>query len=306
MNKRNILPSLIIAAIALLGLSVAATLTKAQPTIPTQALEVSPPSQELFAKPGETLEVIAKIRNRTDKQLPVAVRLDDFVASGSEGQVALTEKGPWAVSEWTTIAPTNFVLAAGEQKDVKATVSIPNTGAAGGRYGAFVFTVSGTAQPGEAVLTQEIASLFLIDIAGPRDESIAITSLKAPDFLEFGPVPFTITYKNSGNVHMKTAGVIAITDMFGKKIADVAQTPTNVFPGSDRTVTTTWQSKILFGRYTAEAIIASGGSENKTLTATTSFVVFPVRIAAIVILAALFLFMIRKRLSRAFKALMGK
>jgi hypothetical protein len=157
-----------------------------------------------------------------------------------------------------------------------------------------------------AAISQEIASLFLIDIAGPRDEKLAITGFSAPDFLEFGPVPFTIMFKNSGNVHLKAGGVIAVSDMFGRKVADVVQTPTNIFPGGERKISFKWNQQLLFGRYTAQAIINTNGTKNQTLTAETSFTVFPIRIAAIIVLAIVLVFLIRKRLSRAARALIGK
>jgi hypothetical protein len=299
--------TLLIGAISVLSASVFLSLVAAQPeTGNSQSLEVSPPSQEIPVDPGSVVEVKAKIRNRTNSKLPFDVRLGDFEASGVEGQIALTEKGPWAVSTWSTLSPTNFVLGPGEVKEVTATVQIPSTGVAGGRYGAFVFTVKGSAEPGKAALNQEIASLFLLDIAGPRDEQLTITSFSIPSFLEFGPVPMSLRYKNSGNVHLKAHGVVAVTDMFGRKVADVVHIGTNVFPGAERQVELKWNERLLFGKYTALAIINSGGTKNKTLTATTTFFVFPVRIAAIVFLSIVFLFMIRKRLAKAAKALAGK
>jgi hypothetical protein len=300
------LPALIGLLIFGLSLSLYAKFAQAQPGVSGQSMEVSPPSQEISAKPGETLTVKSKIRNRTEQPLPVTARIQDFVASGDEGQVALTDQGPWSVSNWTTISPTSFTLAPNETKEVTATVKVPANGAAGGRYGSFVFLASGKAEPGKAVLSQEVASLFLIDIEGPKEEKIDILSFTVPGFMEFGPVPFTLTYKNSGNVHLKTYGVIAITDMFGRKVTDLIQTGTNIFPGADRKVSVNWEDKMLFGKYTALAIINTGGTKNDTVTATATFTVIPVRIIAIIILAGIFIFLIRKRLSRAARALMGK
>src|SRR6185437_7521348 len=68
-----------------------------------QSLEVSPPSQEISGDPGSTIQVKAKIRNASNGTLPISVGINDFTASGDQGQVALTDGGPWSVSTWTTI-----------------------------------------------------------------------------------------------------------------------------------------------------------------------------------------------------------
>ncbi|MFC1646978.1 hypothetical protein ACFL1A_01710 [Patescibacteria group bacterium] len=304
-NNKPIIPLLSFFLLALI-ISVTATLTKAQTPGQEQSLEVSPPSQELTTKPGETLIVSSNIRNRADKNLPIMVRIEDFVAQGDEGQVALVEKGPWAVSTWTSLSPTEFNLKPGEAKTVTATVQIPQTGAAGGKYGSFVFSVKGAESDSAAALSQEIASLFLIDIAGPKEENLVITTFNIPEFLEFGPVPIEITYNNSGNVHLHPHGVVAITDMFGNKVADVTQVGTNVFPQAERKVSFVWDKKFMIGRYSAMAIINSGGMKNTGLTATTSFVVFPIRIVLIIVVALIILWLMRKRLAKAMKALAGK
>lgn len=304
-KERTTLSGLSLAIVLILG-SIVVSFAKAQPGIGGQSLEVSPPSQEISVNPGQTIQVKSKIRNRTSAQVTINARLEDFIASGDAGQVALTDKGPWAVTNWATLSPTTFTLDPNETKEVVASVSIPSTGAAGGRYGSFVFAIAGKATPGNAALSQEIASLFLLDISGPKDENVTITSFTAPKFLEFGPVPFVLNYKNSGNVHLKTSGVIAVTDMFGRKVADVVQVGMNIFPGSERKVDVKWDTKMLAGKYTAFAIISTGGTKNKTITATTSFIVFPVRIAVVVVLVIALFYVLRKRILKAMGVLLGK
>lgn len=272
-----------------------------------QSLEISPPSQELTGDPGRTVTVKAKVRNRTNSNLPIKARTEDFIAQGEGGQVALVEKGPWSVSNWTTLTPSEFTLKPGEVKEVTGTIRIPTSGAGGGRYGSIVFAVTGAASgPGNAAVSQEVASLFLLRINGPVDEKLSIEQFSAPSFSEFGPVTFQVNYANAGNVHLKPQGIISITNMFGQKVADVVVDPANVFPQAKRAVTAKWNKQLLFGSYTATAIVFTGGSKNETATATASFTVFPIRIAVLVGLALLAVYLMRKRLSKALKALAGK
>jgi hypothetical protein len=306
-KKVKITVGLLIAIASFITLSVLPKFIQAQTDNIGQSLEISPPSQDVTANPGETILVKAKVRNTTAKALPINVRIEDFIASGNEGQVALTEKGPWAVSTWTSVAPSQFTLNPGESKEVTGSISVPRAGAGGGRYGSFVFSVAAPAgQPGVAAVSQEVASLFLVNISGPKEEKIAISSFSAPSFMEFGPVPFTVTYKNTGNVHLKPVGEIGISNIVGGKSADIAVDGVNVFPGADRVVKTNWNQKILIGKYTATAVIYTGSSKNDTMVATTTFTVFPIRFAAIGLLLIVVLYLLRKRIAKAFTALAGK
>jgi hypothetical protein len=269
-----------------------------------QGLEVSPPSQEVAIDPGKTTIVKAKIRNKSNTTLPLSVHIEDFTAKGDQGQIELNSNSPYSVVSWTKVAPSSFSLAPGEEQEVTATITAP-TDAAGGHFGSFVFSAqSGSQVKDAASVSQEIASLFLVRVSGPVDEKLSITSFSAPGYSEFGPVPFNITFTNGGNVYVKTFGLINVTDMFGRKVDDVVVTGTNVFPQADRVVSTNLNKKFLFGSYTATALMYYG-SQNQSITATTTFFVFPTRIAVIVLVVLLLLYLMRKRLGKALKALFG-
>ena len=270
-----------------------------------QGLEVTPPSQEILTDPGETLTFKAKVRNRSNNTLPIKVRVEDFTAFGEQGQVELTEESSFSVKSWTKITPESFSLGPGEEREIIARVSVPDD-AAGGRYGSFVFGISGEERPGSAALSQEIASLFLIRISGPVDERLSLTEFFAPRFSEFGPIPFSLKVKNSGNVYVKTYGLINVSDMFGRKVKDVVVYETNVFPGATRIIESTLDKKILIGKYTAIPILYYGSEQNQSLTASTTFYVFPLRIALILLLVVLVLFFGRKRIGKALGALIGR
>ena len=270
--------------------------------VPGQGLEVSPPSQEVSIDPGQRTTVKATIRNRSNASLPIVVRIEDFTAKGDEGQIELTADSPYSVASWTNISPETFTLGPGEEQEVTATVNAP-ADAAGGRFGSFVFGVkSENSDPNSASLSQEIASLFLVKVSGPVDEKLEIKSIAAPAFSEFGPIIFDTTFANSGNVHVKTFGLINVTDMFGRKVADIVVPGTNVFPAAERVVKSELSNKFLIGNYKATALMYYG-SQNQSLTATTSFFVFPVKIAVGALVVLFLLYLMRKRLGKALKAL---
>lgn len=272
--------------------------------VPGQSLEVSPPSQEVSIDPGKTILVKAKIRNKSNGTLPITVHIEDFTAKGDEGQIALSSDSPYSVVSWAKVSPSKFSLAPGEAQEVTATITAPKD-AAGGHFGSFVFGVTpDTAGKDSAAVAQEVASLFLVRVSGPVNEKLDIKTFSAPVFSEFGPIPFKLDFANSGNVYVKTFGLINVTDMFGKKVADIVVPGTNVFPNANRIIKSGLDKQFLFGNYTATAVMYYG-SQNESLTATTNFIVFPVRIVAIVFIVLFLLFLIRKRLAKALKALFG-
>ncbi len=275
----------------------------AQGIASNQSLEVSPASQEIPTDPGATIKIKATITNKSSATVPINVRIEDFTASGEEGQVALVEKSPYSLTTWTTVNPSSFELKAGERKDVFASVSVPQN-AAGGRYASFIFSIvpKGQETGSAANVGQEIGSLFLVRISGPVTEQLALDEFSAPNFSEYGPITFKLKFRNSGNIHVKTAGIVNVTDMFNGKTADIVVKPTNVFPQADRVVQATLPNKFLFGRYTATAIMYFG-TKNEALNATTIFYVVPIKLLAIVIIILFLLYTARRRLSKAFKVL---
>ena len=303
--RKNLL--LVILPILLLSVLVVFTFnTIAQNVDSKQSMEVSPPSQEITVEPGDKKVITAKIRNISNQTYPVTVRIENFVANGDEGQVALEAADVNSISSWAKISPKTFSLAPGESQEVTATVSIPKKGIAGGQYGSFIFSVKGKEEGNAAAVAQEVGSLFLIRVNGDVDERLTLLNLSAKDFSEYGPVPLTMKFENTGNVHVKPYGLINITDMFGQRVTDIVVPGKNVLPGSVRNIESTLDRKFLIGKYKATAIMYYGTTKNHTLTAEASFIVIPYK--AILVLAAIFtlLYISRKRLKKVMKALGGK
>jgi len=303
-SRRVLLLLLLLGLIALvLWLTPFRYWVKAQ--ISGQTLEIIPPTQEVSADPGETVTVTSRIRNSSNDTLPVTVTVQGFVAEGVEGQVALTSDNPYSVAAWTRVEPANFDLPPGEERTVRATISVPEN-AAGGRYGSFVFAVTPEEDSGgNAAVSQQIASLFLLRISGPATESLQLADFSVPSFQEFGPVPFRLTFANGGNVHVKAYGLINVRDMFGNNVQDVVVTGHNIFPEASRVIEVALDNKILIGKFTATAIMYYG-STNDVITKDVTFYVFPIRIAVALFIVLVFIYLLRKRLIRAVKALSGK
>ncbi len=271
-----------------------------------QSLEISPPSQEVKSEAGTTIAVKSKIRNRSDRAVKIRVRIEDFTSSGQEGQVAFVNNGSDSLTNWTVLDIDSFSLRPNESKEVLARVTLPED-VAGGHYGSFVFAVDGgDPGPNAAALSQELASLFLVRVGGAVSEELIMTDLEAPKFAEFGPIPFVLKFKNSGNVHLKPFGLLNVRNIFGKTVKDiVVRGETNIFPGASRVIRVSLDDKYLIGPYTVQALI-NYGEKNNFLTMTTTFFAFPARILVVILLVIFILYKGRKRIVKAYKALAGK
>lgn len=280
---------------------------RAQSTSASQSLEISPPSIEITADPGQTITHKVKVRNMSQKSLPLSVHVLDFTAIGEEGQVNLENiEGPWSIAKWTSISPSKFTLEPGTTREVTATIKVPAKNTAGGRYGSLVFSIVNEKSDlkNAASVSQEVASLFLIRISGPVNERLSLINFSAPSFSEFGPVPFSLKFQNTGNVHVKVSGLINVMNFWGKKVADVVIPPTNIFPSANRIVKAEFGQWFLFGPYQAIAIVYFG-TGNPTITQYTTFFVFPVRIIALIVIIIVLLYLVRRRIKKALKALVG-
>ena len=110
-------------------------------------------------------------------------------------------------------------------------------------------------------------------------------------------------YKNDGNVHVKPIGTVTINNIFGRKVAQLALDPRNVFPGGERRITVLWPQKRLWGIYYHAQVTAIYGDKHQTMTAETNFWAFPLWAAIVLGILLLFLILARKRLLKVVKVL---
>jgi hypothetical protein len=250
---------------------------------------IIPPRFDLFGNPGDTVKEKLKVRNDSTTPSTYSVQVDNFTAQGEEGGVALLDTADgnnttYALAQWITTEPTNFSLAAGEERVVDITVKIPASGEPGGHYASVLVNRGGaTAAGGSVSVASRVGSLVLLRVSGAVTEKAHVSTFAAEEsFAQYSPVNFDLRTVNDGNVHIAPKGTIVITNMFGKKVKEIPLTNANVLPGATRLVKTTWDDKGLIGRYTA-TLVATYGQQNQTLTASTSFIVFPLYLLWIIL-----------------------
>ena len=277
-------------------------------------LSISPVVFELNSDPGDTLTNQVKIYNPTENSLQVKMKIEDFTPVGEEGQVILQEPGEnttYSLAGWTTVSPSSFTIQPEQQQLVTFTIGVPQNGEPGGHYGSIVATLSGGAnQTTGSTVGSELGALILLRVSGNVKEEIVVNTFSTASFKETGPIDFEIKFENTGNVHVKPAGFVSITDMLGQEVALFEIPQKNVIPGAVREANASWGETRLFGRYTATLIVNYGNEGKQTVTEVFSFIVFPWKtvliVLALVAVIIAFLFYFRKRISKAFKVLVGK
>lgn len=309
-DKTTALLTVLVLTIALLWSRIGVAQNQAE----SITLGISPTQLDLTANPGEKITNTLRLTNASDAPVDIETIAENFVPSGEEGAVDITEdRTTFALAEWITVSPDKATLQSKATQDFEVSISVPSNAEPGSHFGTVVFrTIPPEDQSAQALVSQEIAPVILVKIAGDVRESSEIESFKSDKQLwsNESSINLTARVKNTGSTHFKPTGQIVIKNMFGKKVATLELPKQNVLPDSIRALTTTWQKpKYSIGRYTAELTVVSG-ENNEIRTAKTSFYIIPYQtimpILIILTVVGYILFKARKRLVLAFRVLSGK
>ncbi len=320
---RNALTSLSLgAAVAVLGVSAPALAAS------TESFQISPPTANYPANPGDLVHNTIKVTNLTDEPISLTVDKQNFAAKGEEGEVELIDNADplYSLAPWFNVLQPNVDVPARATKVVPYDIAIPMNAEPGGRYGSIVFhTIPPKLPSGQsgASVQQSIAALIFVRINGAANEQLNLVNFETgaqpknglfqtKTFFEYGPVDFLTRLKNTGTVHEKATGTITIKNMLGFKVATVPLDEHFVIPGAIRRLHNVWPAGVkqpfLIGRYTATLDAKYGGG--KTLAASTTFTVLPWKLLGVVLVAlvlvVLFIWKGRKRFARAARILAGK
>lgn len=316
--------SLVLAALGLVFL-VSSSGIEAQEAGEKVALSISPLNFEFTINPGETREDVVKVTNPdSEKTQTITMAVEPF--RGDEtGQVTVLDEEEddpaYSLKQWVTISPKTFMLKPRETRVVTFKTVVPKNAEPGGKYGAIVAsTERGEIGQTGAVTVQKVGSLVLLTVQGfiqynasARDfytvnNTEDIRDRSPQSLYEKSPVYFLTRLHNNGTVHIKPKGFITISNIFGKKVADIEVPAKNVLPGSDRAQIVEW-NEAKMGRYTATMVL-NYGDKNQQITATTSFTVFPWKTGVPIIVGVLvllwFLIARRARVARALSIIFGK
>lgn len=271
-------------------------------------ITVTPLTFELTATPGETIKNAVRVTNPTQGSLIFDMEVEDFTAVGEGGEVIVETSADetFSMRKWIRTIPQQFTIEPGQTQVVEFAITVPENAEPGGHYGTILATVKGSIGVTGAATAPKVGSLVLLTVSGPIREELFVREFRVPSFSEYGPIPFTVRLENTGSVHVKPIGFVTISDFSGEKVIDIPFPQKRVLPGNTRKIDLAWEKKYPIGKYTA-VLVGSFGISNTPISATTTFWVFPWKIALEIfgafIALIVALIMTRKRFAAAFRIL---
>jgi hypothetical protein len=257
-------------------------------------LTIQPVKISETLNPGETVTGTLLLSNASDGEIDVEASTQDFIpVSGAESiQFVGRTEGVTSVIDWITVgSEKTFSFKKDETREIPYTITAPENAEPGSHFGVIFFKATPKVEgAGSLKVGTQVGMLVLVAVPGNHLQKGQILDFTAPKFVQGGPVPFTMTFENTGTVHFEPKGTIEIKSMLGEKVADVPIEGQVVLPTSVKNINAQWHvSGILLGQYTASATIIDGEGEALT-TKSVTFWAFPLwySLGFIVVFALLF------------------
>lgn len=270
-----------------------------------ETISISPPEFQLFGNPGDVLNETIKVNNNSQSAITYTTSVEDFSASGDTGGISVNDdpNAPttnFSLKKWIVLEPSQFTVAANSQKLVNMQIVIPKNAEPGGHYATVrVNAGGGNVSGGGASVQSQLNSLVLLRVSGNVTEKLTLQTFNTSQYYyQYGPINFNLKTKNIGNVHVAPTGTIVITDIFNHKVAEIPLRLANVLPSASRAITTSWTEKSMVGKFTATLVANYGDGTNiQPLTASTSFIVFPMIYfwIALVVIIIIILLIVKRR-----------
>lgn len=273
---------------------------------PASAITVIPPSIEYSdVNPGEVITDKVKLFNETTSIVQYFSSVANFTSKDETGSPQfLPEDSSEGLATWMTLEKGPLDLQPGERREIPIEIKVPSDASPGGHYASIFFSDQPEAGAGPAQVTigSRIGILVLLRIQGAINESGTIASFETSDgqrnFSRL-PIEFLLRFQNSGNVHVRPTGSVTVRNMLGGTSAVL---PVNtgqgaVLPQSIRKFEVSWERKpgqesqgnffqeigrewqnFGLGPYTANVLLTYGQSNDKTVSSTLTFWVFPWRV----------------------------
>ncbi len=263
----------------------------------SDALQITPAVREITLTPGQTTSVELQVENDEQEAINLNFDIVNFTAKPGTGEPQYLEDAtPTGAATWVDITDYTIVVEPGATESVVVNFDTPTSAEPGGHYVGVLFNMKqagAEANDGQVNIESKIGVPMLITVRGDYEQSGDITAFATADNKDMytsGPITFDLTYKNTGDVHLKPTGTVTITNMFGSNAASltVNDKAVAILPDNTRPLEVSSWSSVgsSFGKYTAEVQLTDG---TVTDTATISFWVLSTTgiIIAVVVLIVL-------------------
>ncbi len=270
-------------------------------------MTVSPPKQDLNVTPGEETKIQIKFYNKTDSPISGNIRKADFLVLDKSGTPTLYDASAtnnrFAASSWLTPSENKVTIAANDQYISTVTIKVPKDAYPCGHYTSIYFEPNPPTLGGQAIRVDtnsavafRLASLINLNVAGKCTESAFVSKFTTPKFLEYGPIDANIDVLNRSDYHITPQAMLTVKDIFNKQIDQVKLPLINIFPEAIRSYHGQIGQKWMVGPYTVTFEASYGKTGRPPLLVSSTVWVFPWRIALLIILTIVVIYVIGKAL----------
>lgn len=228
---------------------------------------------------GKVITGSILLTNVSDDDVDVQVSMQDFIPVAGAESIQFVGRAPGVttVKDWIKIGDKDsFVFKKGESRSIPYTITAPADAEPGGHFGVVFFKATRPGPTDQLKVGTQVGMLVLVTIPGNHLEKGNILDFTTKEFIQNGPVFFSLKFENTGTVHFEPKGHITVTSMFGEKVAEVPIGGQVILPTSIKTLHAVWEvAGVLLGRYNAVATIFDGEG-NELTSQSASFWVFPV------------------------------
>lgn len=217
------------------------------------ALTFTPDRINTEVYPGVPITEELTLLNETGTHISVVlepVMLDTSNAESGQASFLLDTAEDPSLS-WISVDHSQFVLQAGEQRNVKLTLLAPETSS-----GSLLAGIATTFRP---VRSGEEGNIAVSAVTGPfvfarilSDDSVVagqITSFGTAEgsrWVSSLPIPLEVSFANSGDVHLNPVGTVEVRDVFGRSVDQIVVNPNKmtILPGVTRKLEADWGGKV--------------------------------------------------------------
>lgn len=197
------------------------------------------------------------LTNNSESILPIQMGSRDSRAR--EGQTEELMRS-LSAKDWIVYAEPDFILQAGETKQINARLKIPENANPGGHYTDIVVQPLNLGQEDDAIASQpELAVQVLVSVAGDIEEDLRVT-LGGPSTVIFSPSAgnsLAYTVKNNGNIHTLFMPGLKVSGKEGE--GTIKELPPEIIlPGEVKRITATVSEPLKTGVYSAHLAIKYG------------------------------------------------
>jgi hypothetical protein len=219
----------IIIAILVLGavLFTKPPITQAATTVQKRGgITVSPAFQDVTITGNNTEKLIVfTITNNDSYSATYSLKAVDMGTLDNTGGLvfaglAESYASKYGVAKWVTLDSETVTVAPKGSESVRAVINNDETFTLGGHYGAIIIRTAANSGEGQnnVSVSPQAATLLFIKKLGGEKYSFGLQKTQIPHSVFHLPTSVTLTFKNTGNIHIIPRGIVTITDPFGKVV----------------------------------------------------------------------------------------